>query len=82
MLGHVTVLSLVFLETSTLFSIVIVPIYIPTNSIGGFLNSIQGVNILFMTNFKQLVCNNQYAKMLEYLTIGAQREQVSANHRK
>ena len=36
LLGHTLVLYLVFWGTSILFSIVIVPIYIPTNSVGGF----------------------------------------------
>ena len=35
-LGHMVVVYLVFWGTSTLFSIVVVPIYIPTNSIGGY----------------------------------------------
>ena len=36
LLGHVVVLCIVFEGTSILFSIVVVPIYIPTNSAGGF----------------------------------------------
>jgi len=36
LLGHMLVLYLVFWGTSILFSIVVVPIYIPTNSVGGF----------------------------------------------
>ena len=35
-LGHMVVLLLVFKGTSILFSIVAAPIYIPTNSVGGF----------------------------------------------
>ena len=34
---HVVALFLVFWETSILFSLLIIPIYIPTNSMGGFL---------------------------------------------
>ena len=36
LLDHMIVLFLVFKETSTLFSTVVTPIYIPTNSVGGF----------------------------------------------
>ena len=36
MLDHMATLFLVFKETSTLFSIVAAPTYIPTNSVGGF----------------------------------------------
>ena len=39
LLDHVVVLFLVFWESSILFSIVVVPIYIPTNSVGWFLFS-------------------------------------------
>ena len=35
-LGHMVVLYLVFWSTSILFSVVVVPNYIPTNSVGGF----------------------------------------------
>ena len=35
--GHMATPLLVFWGTSMLFSIVAVPIYIPTNNIGGFL---------------------------------------------
>ena len=37
LLEHMVVLALVFRETSMLFSIVAVPIYIPTNSVREFL---------------------------------------------
>ena len=36
LLGHMVVLYLVFWGTSIIFSIVVVPIYIPTNIVGGF----------------------------------------------
>ena len=36
LLGHMVVLFLVFWQTSLLFSTVAAPIYIPTNSVGGF----------------------------------------------
>ena len=36
LLGHMVVLFLVFKGTSILFSIVVVSIYIPSNSVGGF----------------------------------------------
>ena len=36
LLDHIVVLFLVFKGTSILFSITVVPIYIPTNSVGGF----------------------------------------------
>ena len=36
LLGHMIVLFLVFKETSILFSIVVVSVYIPTNSVGEF----------------------------------------------
>ena len=36
LLSHVIVLYLVFCVTSIMFSIAVVPIYIPTNSVGGF----------------------------------------------
>ena len=36
LLDHMVALSLVFKGTSLLFSLVIVPVYIPTNSVGGF----------------------------------------------
>ena len=39
MLGHIVVLFLIFWKTSILFSIVIVPIYIPTNNAPGSLFS-------------------------------------------
>ena len=37
LLDHIVVLFLVFWGTSVLFSIVVIPIYIPTRNIGGFL---------------------------------------------
>ena len=37
LLGHMVALFLFFKGTSMLFSIVVVPIHIPTNSVGGFL---------------------------------------------
>ena len=36
LLDHMVILFLVFKETSILFSIVVEPIYIPTNSVRGF----------------------------------------------
>ena len=39
LLGHMVVLCIVFLGTSILFSIVVVPVYIRTNSAGGSLFS-------------------------------------------
>ena len=36
LVDHMVALSLVFKGTSILFSLVIVPVYIPTNSVGGF----------------------------------------------
>ena len=39
LLDHTVVLDVVFGGTSMLFSIVVVPIYIPTNSVGGSLFS-------------------------------------------
>ena len=36
LVGHMVILFLVFYETPTLFSITVVPIYIPSNSVGGF----------------------------------------------
>ena len=36
LLGHMGVLVLFFRENSILFSTVTAPIYIPTNSVGGF----------------------------------------------
>ena len=35
-LGRMVVLFLIFKKTSMLFSIVVVPIYFPTSSVGGF----------------------------------------------
>ena len=39
LLDHMVALFLVFWETSVLFSLVAVPVYIPTNRVGGFFNS-------------------------------------------
>ena len=40
LLDHMIVLYLIFEESSYCFSIVIVPFYIPTNSVGGFLKGL------------------------------------------
>ena len=37
-LGHMIILILIFWDTTILFSIVPVPIYTPTNSVGGFIS--------------------------------------------
>ena len=51
LLGHMVARFLVFKGTSILFSMVAVPIYIPTKSIGGFrsLHTLQ--NLLFGDSF-------------------------------
>ena len=51
LLGNKTVLILVFLETSILFSTAVAPIYIPTNSVQGFLFLPIVTNICHLCSF-------------------------------
>ena len=51
LLGHMVVLFLVFWETSILFSTVVAPIYIPIDSVGGFLFLNTLPNLLFVFFF-------------------------------
>ena len=50
LLGHVVVLFLVSKGTCMLFSVVAVPIYIPTDSVGGFpfLHTLSSIYYLFI----------------------------------
>ena len=50
LLGYMVVLLQVFWETSILFSIVTVPIYIPTNSVGGF-HSLHNLSRIYCLQF-------------------------------
>ena len=48
LLDHMVVLYLVFQDTSILFSIVVVPVYIPTNSVGGSLFSTASATLIIV----------------------------------
>ena len=51
LLGRMVVLYLVFRETSILFSTVAAPVYIPTNSVGGFFFLHTFTNICYSCSF-------------------------------
>ena len=52
LLGHMVIIFLVFWEMSILFSIVAAPIYIPTNSVGGFPFLHVLANICYLCSFR------------------------------
>ena len=64
LLDHVIILFLVFWETSRLFSIIVLPVYIPTNSIRGFLFSIPSLAFIVCRFF-----DNGHSGLLRWYVI-------------